>query len=313
MTTQYRNPVHDGYFADPFVIRDGDRWIAYGTGSVVDGLVFEVLVSNDMVSWRSSGGALQPIDPAIGTTYWAPEVVAADGAWWMYYSVGVDDTGHHLRVARAMSPLGPFVDQGVDLTPRERFAIDPSPFRDTDGTWYLFFARDVLDTERVGTQLAVDVLTTMTKLRGETRSVLAPSGDWQIYQRGRSMYGTVQDWHTLEGPAVIRRNGRYHCIYSGGSWQGSGYAVGWAHAPHPLGPWTDARAGENQLLSTVPGHVLGPGHASVTSTPGGADVLVYHAWDPGLVRRRMCIDPLLWTPKGPWTPGPTWNVMVLPD
>jgi len=313
MTARYQNPVHHGYFADPFVVRDGDRWVAYGTGSVVEGLVFEVLVSQDLVSWRPSGAALEPIDPALGTTYWAPEVVAADGAWWMYYSVGVKDAGHHLRVALASSPLGPFVDQGVDLTPGERFAIDPSPFRDVDGTWYLYFARDVLDTDRVGTQLAVDVLTTMSTLSGDARSVLAPSQDWQIYQRKRPMYGAVHDWHTLEGPAVVHRNGRYYCIYSGGSWQGAGYGVGWAQAQHPLGPWTDAATGQTRLLTSVPGHVVGPGHASVTTTTGGTDILVYHAWDTEMTRRRMCIDPLLWAPDGPRTPGPSWNVALLPD
>ena len=45
-----------------------------------------------------------------------------DGRWWMYYSCGEGDTGHSLRVAVADSPVGPYVDQGVDLTPDERRA-----------------------------------------------------------------------------------------------------------------------------------------------------------------------------------------------
>ena len=59
----YRNPVYDGYFADPFVLRAGERYLAYGTGSIVDGLVFEVLESTDLASWRRIGGALQPLPP----------------------------------------------------------------------------------------------------------------------------------------------------------------------------------------------------------------------------------------------------------
>ena len=39
----YRNPVHDGYFADPFVLRLEDRYVAYGTGATLGGHVFEVL------------------------------------------------------------------------------------------------------------------------------------------------------------------------------------------------------------------------------------------------------------------------------
>ena len=58
-------------------------------------------------------------------------------------------------MAVADSPLGPFRDLGLDLTPDESFAIDAHPFLDDDGRRYLFFARDVLDAERPGTQLAV--------------------------------------------------------------------------------------------------------------------------------------------------------------
>ncbi|MFY0577862.1 family 43 glycosylhydrolase [Cystobacter fuscus] len=134
MPIRYRNPVHDAYFADPFVLRVGEGYVAYGTGRVVDGRAFEVLISSDLVTWRSVGGALELLPPELGGDYWAPEVAEADGRWWMYYSVGHGDVGHHLRVAVADHPTGPFVDQGVNLTPDERFAIDASPFRDEDGT-----------------------------------------------------------------------------------------------------------------------------------------------------------------------------------
>ena len=40
------------------------------------------------------------------------------------------------------------------------------------------------------------------------------------------MYGATYDWHTLEGPAVRRRDGTYYCFYSGGSWLTEGYARG---------------------------------------------------------------------------------------
>ena len=307
----YRNPVFDGYFADPFVLRLDDRYVAYGTGAVIGGRVFEVLESDDLATWTSVGGALVAPDPSLGTDHWAPEVAYADGRFWMYYSVGHADRGHHLRVAVSDEAAGPFVDLGVNLTPDERFAIDPHPFRDADGTWYLFFARDVLDGPRVGTQLAVAVLMQMTALSG-TATVLAPSADWQLYARDRPMYGAHRDWHTLEGPSVRRHGGRYYCFYSGGSWQTEGYAVAWASAPTPLGPWAEPADGAGRLLGSVPGHVRGPGHNSVVTTVGGTDVLVYHAWDASGSARQLCIDPLRWGPDGPSTPGPTWQDQPLP-
>lgn len=308
---RYRNPVYDGYFADPFVMRTGDGYIAYGTGSRVDGRIFEVLTSDDLVNWRRAGGALEEPRGDLGTDYWAPEAVEVDGEWFLYYSVGRGDVGHHLRVARANSPLGPFRDAGVDLTPGEHFAIDPHPFRGADGTWYLFYARDVLDGDRIGTMLAVDVLEPMTSLGGEPRTVLRPSADWQMFRRGRQIYGQTYDWHTLEGPFVRPHAGRLYCFYSAGAWEEPTYGVSYAVADHPLGPWTQA-AGE-PLLRTVPDRVIGPGHLSVVTGPHGGDVVAYGAWDPAQTGRRMCIDPLLWTPDGPRIAGPTWESTDLPD
>ncbi len=311
MAIRYCNPVHPGYFADPFVMKTAQGYVAIGTGAVVDGRAFEVLVSDDLVSWTSVGGALERLPDDVGTDYWAPEVAEHDGRFWMYYSVGFEDRGHHLRVAVADSPTGPYVDQGVDLSPSERFAIDPSPFQDVDGTWYLFHARDVLEGDRVGTMLAVDVLDGMTRLAGGPRTILRPSGDWQIFLREREMYGETYDWHTLEGPFVRRHNGRYYCFYSGGRWLEETYGVAYAVADHPLGPWVEPE-GAPRLISTIPGRVIGPGHNSVVEGPDGQDVMVYHAWDAEQTARRMCIDPIVWTDDGPTVLGPTWEPTRLP-
>lgn len=312
LAATYCNPVYHGYFADPYVLWHQDRYLAYGTGSVLDGRVFEVLESNDLASWRRVGGALESPPPELGSDLWAPEVVAAEGRFYMYYSAGFDDTGHRLRVAIGDTPYGPFVDSGIDLAPAERFAIDPNPFCDADGQWYLFYARDVLDGDRVGTQVAVDRMPTMTSLAGSPRTVVTATADWQLYERGRVIYDAVYDWHTLEGPAVVNHGGRYYCLYSGGSWLNESYAVSWVEATHPLGPWTPPDQPDARLLTTVPGRVRGPGHNSIVTTPGGVDMMVYHAWNEAGTRRQMYIDPLRWTSGGPSTPGPTWTPQILP-
>jgi arabinan endo-1,5-alpha-L-arabinosidase len=314
MARTYRNPVYPGYFADPFVVPTAEGYVAVGTGRVVDGRVFEVLRSPDLVQWEHVGGALDPLPAGLtdqlGDNFWAPEIAQIDGRWWMYYSVGVDDVGHSLRVAVADHAAGPYSDCGVDLTPDERFAIDPHPFQDGDGTWYLYYARDVLEGPRIGTMLAVDLLDSPTRLSGRPRAVLTPTADWQIFRRQRRMYGQVYDWHTLEGPFVCHRQGRYVLFYSGGNWEEPTYGVSWAVADHPQGPWHE-EPGREPLLRTLPGHVIGPGHNSVVVGPDGQDVLVYHAWDPAGTARRMCIDPVHWTPAGPVVDGPTWQTSDL--
>jgi beta-xylosidase len=277
----------DGYFADPFVLRTGHGYVAYGTGGEVDGRVFEVLRSRDLRRWERVGGALVPLADAWATDYWAPEVAEVDGRYYLYYSAGSGDRGHLIRVAVAASPFGPFEDQGAVLTPGERFAIDPHPFRDADGQWYLYYAHDELDGERVGTMIAVDRLVGMTALEGEPRTVLRPSEDWQLFRRGREMYGRVHDWHTLEGPFVVRRDGRYVLFYSGGSWEDRSYGVSYAVADHPLGPFREPESGPAVLDG-------GRGHNSVVTGPDGADWIVYHAWEGD--RRQMCVERLSWTP-----------------
>lgn len=287
-------PRYDRYFADPFVLKSGEMYYAYGTGlnGQDGGAAFEVLSSPDLVHWTSHGGSLIPMTPE-PHDYWAPEVVESDGKFYMYYSVGVGDQGHHLRVAISDDPLGPFVDQGVNLTPDEPFAIDPHPFQDDDGKWYLFYARDDLQSERVGTVLAVQPMKSMTALDGEPSSVLQASGDWQIYQRQRPMYGGVYDWHTLEGAFVVKRQGQYHLFYSGGAWTNETYGVGHAVAPHPLGPWREPQAGP-VVLRTVPGQLRGPGHNSIVQDKHGTDHIAFHAWDAGATKRQLYIAPLEW-------------------
>ena len=292
-------PVHDAYFADPYLLRHGGGFVAYGSPepSGQRGTSFEALVSDgDLRAWRSAGVVLAA-DEAVGTDYWAPEVAEMDGAFWMIYSAGRGIVGHHLRVARADAPDAPFSDQGVNLTPDEHFAIDANQFRDVDGQWYVFFAHDVLDAERPGTHLAVAPLETPTRL-GPVTSILAPNADWQMYEAARSMYGRTLDWYTLEGPSVTLRDGRYYCFFSGGSWEGTGYGVSYAVADHPLGPWRHA-ADRPVVLNGPATGLVGPGHCSVLDLPEGRTLLSYHAWNPAMTKRQMHIDEIAWTDDGP--------------
>lgn len=314
---RYTNPVHAGSFPDPFVMLVGGVWYAYGTDMLPGGpRVIGLLRSEDLVSWQPLERALErpPLPPEESDQFWAPEVAAVDGRFYMYYSTGFQDRNHRIRLAVSDVPEGPFRDVGGALTADEPFAIDPHPFRDDDGTWYLYYARDFLDGERVGTALVVDRLVDMATLAGSPRTVLRASADWQIYRRARPMYGGVYDWHTLEGPFVRKRDGRYYCFYSGGAWEEENYGVSYAVADSPLGPFTEPPAAREGplILRTVPGRVIGPGHCSVTTGPDGNDWLVYHAWGPERSARRLCIDRLEWTADGPQCIGPTWTPQLAP-
>ncbi len=336
-TRTYTNPVYKGYFADPFVWEYQGVYYAIGTGpaeakgemeEIADAAqtnstdelrVFPLLRSFDFLNWDFVGNALLRPDPALGDNFWAPEVAYSEGTFYLYYSVGHEDKDHQLRVATSNDPLGPYQDVGEPLLDPKScpFAIDPHPFRDDDGQWYLFYARDFLDTEggvRAGTALMVDRLEGMTKLAGEGRVVLRARCDWQRFLVNRPMYGGIYDWHTLEGPCVRKYADRYYCFYSGGRWETDSYGVDYGVADNVMGPYSDAgnEAGP-RVLRSLPGYVLGPGHNSIVLGPDGqTDYIVYHAWDINMEARRMCLDKLIWTPDGPRCDGPTWMPQTLP-
>src|SRR5262245_5104721 len=151
-TVALPRPVHAAYFADPFVWQHHGEYFAVGTGErEASGhpgeMIFPLLRSRDLVEWRPAGRALLRPAHSLGTHFWAPEVAFAENKFWLYYSVGLANQKHQLRVATSDTPLGPYQDFArplLDPAPCP-FAIDAHPFHDDDGQWYLFYARDFLD------------------------------------------------------------------------------------------------------------------------------------------------------------------------
>jgi arabinan endo-1,5-alpha-L-arabinosidase len=103
---------------------------------------------------------------------------------------------------------------------------------------------------------------------------------------GRSLLGEDKivlcndlDWegHLIEGPFVMRHEGRYWLFYAGNDFSTPSYGIGVAVSQHPLGPYT--KQGEPILKSTR--EWLAPGHASVAPGLDGRPQLFFHAFHPG--------------------------------
>ncbi len=306
----YQNPVYSGDMPDPSVKQLGNYYYAFGTtGSkrLADGRIFTMLRSTNLVNWEELGGALVPPTNNLAYQYWAPEITENNGRYYLYYSMGGVEPEHFfLRVGISDKPEGPYIDSGKILTDCEtnRFTIDPFPFRDDDGKWYLFYARNFPYESgdlHAGTGIVVDRLADMTQLAGECNTVLRAAHDWTLYESNRWMevYGKSFTWHTIEGPCVLKHDGKIYCVYSGANWQTPRYGLDFAVAKTPFGPYTDA-GDSARVLHGIPGTVRGPGHNSiVTGLDGKTQYVLYHAWDPGMKRRQLCLDKLEWTPGGP--------------
>lgn len=117
-----------------------------------------------------------------------------------------------------------------------------------------------------------------------------------------------RDWEgpLVEAPTLWKRDGRYYLYYSGHGYKGDRYAVGYATADDPRGPYVKPPGGP--LLATrrsAEGAVLGPGDQDIVAGRDGRTWIAYHAWDPSERYRRLNLDPLVWDGDTPRVLGPT--------
>jgi len=278
-TDSFTNPVFARSFPDPFVLKFGGVFYGYCTGFSADGeLAFPVIRSADLVHWEEAGAAMEPIETA-PPFYWAPEIVYADGNFYLYYSCG-NEVNMELRVAVSKRPDGGFADAGVRLTDQQ-FAIDAHVFIDGDGQKYLFYATDFLSHSHIGTGTVVDRMLDWFQLEGNPQPVTRAKYDWQVYDPCRAEKGNVR-WHTVEGPSVLKRKGTYFQMFSGGNWKNESYGVGYATSRSPLNSeeWKQSIDGTTILpILRTTDQVLGPGHNSIVLGPNNRELFcVYHSW-----------------------------------
>jgi beta-xylosidase len=121
---------------------------------------------------------------------------------------------------------------------------------------------------------------------GELQEILRPEADWET-RNGR----------VTEGPWMIKSAGRYYLLYSGSGANTPDYAVGYATAENPVGPFT--RAAHNPIVHRSEG-VFGPGHGCAIEDARGQWWHIYHqkgsdrrAWD-----RFICMDRLWFDAEG---------------
>jgi len=264
----YRNPIlpHIGP-ADPAVIRYRGRYYLYPTW---DCRGYDVFVSDDLVHWEQKPKCF--VDARGGV--WAPDVFhheKGDGKFYLYYTVDHPAGGKLIGVAVADGPLGPFADRGTLATG----AIDAHMFQDDDGSLYLYYV-NVAGGFRIVVQPMRDPLTK----EGDPAVVIRPTDDWEK-RRGA----------VTEGPWMLKTRGTYYLMYSGSGADGPDYAIGYATADSPTGPFVKH---PGNPIARRGGGVFGPGHHCVVTGPDGGLWMVYHQQNsekPGW-NRFLAIDPL---------------------
>lgn len=270
------NPVMPG--ADPHAIAVGATVWIYPTWSERGQQQFFAFSSTNLVDWQRHGPVLDfrdvgwVDDDGAPVHYpWAPSVLATNGKFYFYYSVGPQTpTASRLGVAVGNSPAGPFVDSGRPLLTGSRGfeAIDPMVFSDPESGKVLLYAGGSAGAKLRVFELNADLVSLAREIPVKTPEKFTEAPFMHLYE------------------------GRYYLSYSHGVWRHSSYSVHYSSSDSPTGPWTYHGA-----ILTSDETRKGPGHHSFLKNPRTGEWLIfYHRWEnqkgegPYRGARRICID-----------------------
>ncbi len=265
---QYENPILQGDYSDPDVIRVGeDYYMVSSSFTYLPGI--PVLHSTDLVHWRLINHVVRSLPfarydrPAHQCGTWAPSLRYHNGTYYVY--VCLPDEG--LLAFTAGHPAQAWEMHYVkDVTGW----IDPCPFWDEDGTAYLLHA---VAASRIG----LKSLLFLHRMR--------PDG-LEILDHGRLVFDGGQENPTTEGPKMYKRNGLYYILAPAG-----GVVNGWQLALRsaaPYGPYECRR-----VLSQGSTQINGPHQGGWVDTSFGEDWFV-HFQDVGIYGRVPHLQPLRW-------------------
>lgn len=311
--------------ADPSVITVGDTFYLYATNAFSDGDCSYICgwSSKNLSDWQSLGAVFVPARDAWAVdSLWAPEVVAKDGKYYMYYSGYCTAKGRlGLGLAVSESPAGPFheIEGTFGGTEYSRTqmpfdfgfpAIDASPFIDDDGAIYLYFSKDQVNSESsvYGCALEADMVTVIPDSLTAEPLVRAVQ-DWEGAQSSAR-------WN--EAPFVIKHDGKYLLMYSANYYQSTEYSMGVAVSDSPLSGFT--KPDYNPVLNADADwtFVSGTGHNSIFSSPDGEELwIAYHSHidtENGGSERKINFDRVTFDDEGRMIVcGPSVTPQLLPS
>lgn len=291
-TSEAGNPFADGWYADPdTAIYKGEYWV-FPTASYTyeEQTYLDAFSSIDLVHWTKHPNILTIKDVAWAKkAVWAPAPAFRNGKYYLYF--GANDLQEleaengvigGIGVAVADRPEGPYVDAiGKPLIGtwnNSAQPIDQDVFIDDDGQAYIYYG----GWERANVaKLNEDMVSLATFDDGTTFKEITPT-------------------NYTEGPQMLKRNGKYYLMWSENGWTGPDYAVSYAMADSPLGPFLNV-AGK-RILQQDSAVAKGSGHNGVIHIPN-TDIyyMVYHRRPLNETdgnHRVICYDRMYFNPDG---------------
>lgn len=257
-----QNPVITGDYPDLSAVRSGHTYYAVAT-SKNWAPAFPVLRSSDLVNWRQISSVLpQPPRWATGG-FWAPEISKWGRTFRVYYGARRAGGGPCIALATARDPRGPWRDRGRVIC-NEQGALDAYAVRDSRGLGWLVWKRRGLHQgifiarlNRAGTDLT-----------GRPVKLIEPQRPWEEA--------------TTEAPNLVRRDGWWYLIYSGGHCcrPPCTYQVGVARSRSITGPYV--RAARPALTHSEQLRCVG--HGSLLRDVRGREWYLSHGYETSDVR-----------------------------
>ncbi|SFF05635.1 glycoside hydrolase family 43 protein [Thermophagus xiamenensis] len=279
------NPVFEGWYADPeAIIYDEKYWIFPTYSDVYEKQVFfDCFSSPDLVNWTRHHRILDTTEVTWAKrAMWAPGVIRKDGKYYLFFAANDVHEGEvgGIGVAVSDQPQGPYKDllgkPLINVIVNGAQPIDQFIFKDDDNTYYMYYGG-------WGHCNVVKLNEDFTGLEPLS------TGEW---------YKEVTPEGYVEGPCMLKKDGKYYFMWSEGGWGGPHYRVAYAISDNPMGPFK--RIGI--ILEQDPEVATGAGHHSVLHKPGSDDwYIVYHRrplgeTDPN--RRVVCIDRMFFDKNG---------------
>ncbi|MBB4802759.1 beta-xylosidase [Flavobacterium nitrogenifigens] len=251
--------------ADPTIFYNNGLYYLYGTttGDIPNGEGFQVYTSSDLKAWKGPSGAQNGLALKKGDTFgdkgfWAPQVLSYNNKFYMIYTAN-----ENIAVAVSDSPIGPFKSESKEPIIKTGNQIDPFIFIDEDGKKYLYHVRLTNGNRIFVAEINDDLQSIKPETLTECISGVLP---WENTQN--------VSWPVTEGPTVLKHNGLYYMIYSANDFRNPDYAVGYATAKSPLGPWE--KAADSPIISRKDIGINGVGHGDVFYDKNGKMKYVLH-------------------------------------
>ncbi|TDQ43015.1 glycosyl hydrolase family 43 [Aureibacillus halotolerans] len=274
-----KNPVVDGFYADPEARTYGGKHWVYVTRSITEytkQMNLEAFSSENLIDWEKHEGIIEMKDfPWIWRAVWAPTIIEHKGKYYLIFAsndIQSDEETGGLEIAVADTPEGPFRGYlGKPLVDKFIYGaqpIDAHLFKDDDGTIYLYY----------GGWRHCNVAKMNDDMTG-----FEPLPDGEIFR-------SITPDRYVEGPCMLKKDGLYYFMWSMGNWTDGSYSVGYGVSESPFGPFEN----KGTVIQKQEPIADGPGHHGFLHLEDTDEwLIVYHRRiigdrDPG--SRILCID-----------------------